>query len=70
MLEIVLASAAFAVTAPLTGPIPDPECSGGGRNLGPSGSVPDGQYSDVALLVTAVLLLLGTVLVAPIVEGL
>src|SRR6478609_1225177 len=68
-LEIVLAGAAFVLMAPLTRALQTYLLAGWpdawGIRLGMNG-----QYGDGALLVTAALLLLGTVIVAPVVEEL
>ena len=68
-LEIAVAAAAFAITAPLTRVIQD-RVFGWWPQEWTIRLGADGQYSDRALLITAGLLLLGTVLVAPLVEEL
>ena len=69
LLEVVLAAAAFAITVPLTQLI-QTRLFGWWPQEWTIRLGTDGQYSDGALLMTAVLMLLGTVLAAPIVEEL
>ena len=69
VLEIVLAGAMFMLTAPLTRLI-QTRLFGWWPDAWTIRLRTDGLYSDEALLITAALLLLGTVLVAPVVEEL
>lgn len=69
LLEVVLAGAAFLVTAPLTSGLQS-RLFGWWPDAWSIGLGTDGGYSDGAVLVTAGLLLVGSVLVAPVVEEL
>lgn len=69
MLEIALAGVAFALTAPLIRVI-QTQLLGWWPQTWTIRLGTDGQYGRSALLLTAVLLLLGTVIVAPVVEEL
>ena len=66
-LEIVLAGAAFVLMAPLTRAL-QTYLFAGWPDAWEIRLGTNGQYGDGALLVTAALLLLGTVIVAPVVE--
>ena len=68
-LEIVLAGAAFVLMAPLTRAL-QTYLFAGWPDAWEIRLGTNGQYGDGALLVTAALLLLGTVIVAPVVEEL
>jgi len=68
-LEIVLAGAAFVLMAPLTRAL-QTYLFAGWPDAWEIRLGTNGQYGDSALLVTAALLLLGTVIVAPVVEEL
>ena len=67
LLEIVLAVVAFAATTPLT-QLLKTHVFGWWPQTWTIRLGTDDQYSDQALLITAVLLLVGTVIVAPVVE--
>jgi membrane protease YdiL (CAAX protease family) len=69
VLEIVLAGAVFVLTAPLT-QLLQARVFGWWPRAWAIQLGTDGRYGDQALLITAVLLLLGSVLVAPMVEEL